>query len=284
MSIANKEVSMNKKLILILVLSLTALLMICAVSAGNFMDMFSSDSNSNDNQTFNVGFSVEFPPFGYQTDDGKFTGFDYELAKEVAKRNNWTFNPVPIISWDTKKVELDSDVVDCIWSEFTIDGRENDYTWSDPYFNNSQVVVVKSDSNINSVDDLKGKVVEAQVSSSALDAINENKTLKDSIGQLTDVNDYNTAFMDLESGVCDAVVVDVACAKYHLVEKFSNSTFKILDQPLKYEKYGVGFKKGNTELKDQVQKTLDDMFKDGTVDRIAQNYTDYGIPEGLIHP
>lgn len=275
---------MNKKLILIFTLILTVFLMLGAVSAGSWFDMFSGDSNTNDNQTFIVGFNTEFPPFGYKNDDGKYTGFDYELAQEVAKRNGWKFQPQPIIAWDTKKIELDSDVVDCIWSEFTIDGRENDYTWSNPYFNNSQVVVVKSDSNISSADDLKGKIVEAQISSSALDAIDQNQTLKSSISQVNEISEYNTAFMDLESGVCDAVVVDYPCAKYHMAEKFSNSTFKILDNPLKYEKYGVGFKKGNDELKDQVQKTLDEMFKDGTVDKIAQNYKDYGIPEGLIHP
>ena len=59
---------------------------------------------------------------------------------------------------------------------------------------------------------------------------------------------------------------------------------KLLNDTINYEQYGVAFKKGNTDLRDQVQKTLDEMFKDGTVDRIAQNYRDYGIPEGLIYP
>jgi polar amino acid transport system substrate-binding protein len=276
---------MNKKLILIFTLTLAAFLMIGAVSAEGFLDFLGDDTNdTNDDNTFVVGFSGEFPPFGYKDDNGQYTGFDLDLAKEVAKRNNWTFKEHTIISWDTKEAELNSNAVDCIWSEFTIDGRENDYTWSNPYFNNTQVVVVKSDSNISSLDDLKGKVVEAQFSSSALDAINQNKTLKDSFAKVNEVQDYNTAFMDLESGVCDALIVDNGCAKYHLVEKFSNGTFKIIDQPLKYEKYGIAFKKGNEELKNQVQKTLDEMFKDGTVDRIAQNYSDYGIPEGLINP
>ena len=90
--------------------------------------------------------------------------------------------------------------------------------------------------------------------------------------------------MDLDSGVCDAVIGDIGIANYHLNEKFSNSNIKILDEPLSYEQYGVGFKKGNTELKDQVQKTLDEMFKDGTVDKIAQKYSAYGIPDGVIYP
>lgn len=257
-----------------------------AVSAEGIFDFLSNDNSktADDNQTFTVGFSDQFPPFGYKTDDGQYTGFDYELAKEVAKRNNWTFKVQPLVGWDTKQQELNSNAIDCIWSEFTIDGRENDYTWSDPYFNNSQVVVVKNDSNINSIGDLKGKNVEVQTSSSAEKALDENKTLKDSFAKINGANDYNTAFMDLESGVCDALIVDVGCAKYHIAEKFQNGTFKILDEPIKYEKYGVGFKKGNDNLRDQVQKTLDEMYKDGTVDRIAQNYSDYGIPEGLIHP
>lgn len=274
---------MNRKLTFIFALTLTAFLMIGIISA---VDINSNDGTdtTNDEKTFVVGFSSAFPPFGYMTDDGQYTGFDLDLAKEVAKRNNWTFKAQPIISWDTKEVELNSNAVDCIWSEFTIDGRENDYTWSDPYFNNSQVIIVKSDSNINSFDDLKGKSIEAQTTSSALDAINENKTLKETFGEFTEINDYETGFMDLDSGVCDALIVDIGCAKYHIAEKYSNDSFKILKQPLKYEKYGVAFKKGNDELKNQVQKTLDEMFEDGTVDKIAQNYSDYGIPENLIHP
>lgn len=275
---------MNKKLILIFTLTLAAFLMIGAVSAEGFLDFLGEDTkDTNDDKTFVVGFSGEFPPFGYKDDNGQYTGFDLDLAKEVAKRNNWTFKEHSIISWDTKEAELNSNAVDCIWSEFTIDGRENDYTWSNPYFNNTQVVVVRSDSNINSLDDLNGKVAEVEFLSSALDAVNQNKTLKDTFEKVNEVPDYNTAFMDLESGICDAIIIDNSCAKYHIAEKFQNSSFKIIDQPLKYEKYGVAFKKGNDELKNQVQKTLDEMFKDGTVDRIAQNYSDYGIPEGLIH-
>lgn len=273
---------MNKKLIVILTLSLTVFLMISTVNAGVF-DIFGggSDTSNNDN-TFIVGFNGDFPPFGYKDSNGEYTGFDIELAKEVCRRNNWTFKAQPIIDWNTKEAELNSNAIDCIWSEFTIDGREDDYTWSDPYFNNSQVIVVKSDSGIDSLDDLKGKVLEVQQGNSVLQAIEENETLKNTFEKINQVDTYNTAFTDLDSGVCDAVIADSGIANYLAVEKYPKT--KVLDEILSYEKYGVGFKKGNDELRNQVQKTLDEMFKDGTVDEIAQNYSAYKIPEGLIYP
>lgn len=276
---------MNKKIILISTLILAGFLMVGAVSAGLFDFLGSGDGSAptDGNYTFVVGFS-EFPPFGYDDANGGYTGFDLDLAKEVAKRNNWTFKAQPIIDWESKEVELNSNEISCIWSEFSIDGRENEYTWSDPYFNNSQVFVVKSDSGIDSLADLKGKVVEAESESSALNAIENNTTLKDSLGKVNQIEDYDTAFMDLQSGVCDAVILDSPSAKYRIVEKFPDDGFKTLDEPVEYEKYGVAFKKGNDGLKNQVQKTLDEMYKDGTVDKIAQKYSDYGIPEGIIHP
>ena len=275
-----------KKIILVLTIILAASLMIGSASAEGFFDIFgdSASDNVNNDTNFVVGFNPEFPPFTYKDDEGNYTGFDLELAKEVAKRNNWTFVAQPIIDWNSKEVELNSNEIDCIWSEFTINGRESDYEWSDIYFNNSQVIVVKSDSGINSPDDLKGKNVEVQEGSSALQTLNEqNESLKNTFAQLTLIKEYNTGFMDLESGVCDAIIGDVGIANYHLNEKFSDSNIKILDEPLSYEQYGIGFKKGNTELKDQVQKTLDEMFEDGTVDKIAQKYDAYGIPESLVH-
>jgi polar amino acid transport system substrate-binding protein len=277
---------MNKKIGFILALVLVSLLMLGTVSAG-FFDFLGGGNNTNktanDNSTFIVGFDAEFPPYGYMDDKGNYTGFDLDLAKEVCARNNWTFKAQPI-DWDAKDAELDSGSIDCIWNGFTIDGRENDYLWSNPYFDNKQIFVVKNDSGINNISDLKGKVVETQKDSSALAALEgDNKTIKDSFKQLTQVADYNTGFMDLESGVCDAVAMDIGVAEYDIANKNNTTTnFKILDQYITTEKYGVGFKKGNTQLKDQVQATLDEMFKDGTVLKIAEKY---GISEdALIQP
>jgi len=275
---------MNKKIGFILALVFVALLVMGTASAGlfDFLGANGSNANGNDENTFIVGFDAEFPPYGYKDDSGNYVGFDLDLAKEVCERNNWTFKAQPI-DWDAKDAELDSGSIDCIWNGFTINGRENDYTWSEPYIDNKQVIVVKSDSGIKSLDDLAGKTVETQKDSSALSALQgDNKTLADTFATLTEVADYNTAFMDLESGACEAVAIDIGVAQYQVSSKDNPDAYTILDDSISSEQYGIGFKKGNDALKDQVQKTLDEMFEDGTVEKIAQNYSDSGVPGSLI--
>ncbi len=278
---------MNKKIIFILAIVLGASLMISCVSAESIFDILNfGDSDVDNNETtFIVGFNSKFPPFGYQDDDGNYTGFDLALAKEVSDRNNWTFVAQPIIDWNSKQLELDGGEIDCLWSEFTINGREDNYTWTEPYFNNTKVVIVKKGTGISTLDDLKGKTVEVQQGSSALRVLKEeNKTLGDSLAQINEVDGYDSALMDLESGVCDAVICDSGLGYYKIVEKFNGKDLEILNDTISHEVYGVAFKKGNTELRDQVQETLDEMYKDGTVDKIAQDYSQYHIPEGIIHP
>ena len=275
---------MNKKIGFVLALVVISLMMVSTVSAGlfDFMGGDNANATANDENTFIVGFDAEFPPYGYKDDSGNYVGFDLDLAKEVCERNNWTFKAQPI-DWDAKDAELDSGSIDCIWNGFTINGRENDYTWSEPYIDNKQVVVVKSDSGIKSLDDLAGKTVETQKDSSALAALEgDNKTLADKFANLNQVADYNTAFMDLESGVCDAVAIDIGVAQYQVSSKDNPDAFTILKDPISSEQYGVGFKKGNDALKDKVQATLDEMFADGTVAKIAENYSDAGVPGSLI--
>ena len=219
--------------------------------------------------TLIVGFDQDFPPMGFVGDNGEYTGFDLDLAKEVASRLCLEYKSQPI-AWDSKDMELESGNIDCIWNGFTITGREDDYTWTTPYMANKQVFVVANDSDIKSQADLAGKVVEVQADSSAEAALKENQDLANTFGQLLTTPDYNTAFMDLEQGAVDAVAMDVIVAGYQIKQR--NADFKILDDSLSEEEYGVGFKKGNTELRDKVQGALEEMAADGTLAKIADEW------------
>lgn len=219
--------------------------------------------------TLIVGFDQDFPPMGFIGNDGEFTGFDLELAQEVAKRLGLEYKPQPI-AWDAKDMELEAGNIDCIWNGFTMTGREDDYAWTEAYMANTQVFVVAKDSGIASQADLAGKVVECQVDSSAEAALKEVPDLTATFKDLLTTADYNTAFMDLEQGAVDAIAMDVIVAGYQIQQR--NADFVILDDSLSAEEYGVGFKKDNTELRDKVQKTLEEMAADGTLKGISEKW------------
>ena len=223
-------------------------------------------------KTFTVGFDASFPPYGYQ-ENGEYVGFDLDLAQEVCDRNGWELVMTPI-DWDAKNIELNGGSIDCIWNGFTMNGREDDYTWTPAYINNTQVFAVNKNSGIKKAVDLAGKNVLVQADSSALAAIQDEentdiKALADSFGSLTQVPDYESALMELEAGSADAVAMDEGVA---LTKQAQNDNIVILDDVISQEQYGIAFKKGNDELRDQVWSTLLEMEKDGTVDKIAAKY------------
>ena len=229
-----------------------------------------------------VGFDAEYPPYGYMAEDGSYQGFDLDLAQEVCNRQGWELVKQPI-DWNSKDMELNSGSIDCIWNGFTVTGREDQYTWSDPYVDNSIVFVVLGESDIQTKADLAGKVVVTQADSSALAALtaeednDENLALAASFKALEQVADYNTAFMELESGLVDAIAVDIGVAQYQLTSR--GDLFRQLEEALSTEQYAIGFKLGNTELRDIVQETVYAMVEDGTFDSIVANYADYNLDQ-----
>lgn len=234
-----------------------------------------ADDTSADITTLTVGFDQAYPPYGFVGDDGQFTGFDLDLAAEVCKRNNWEVKDEPI-EWDAKDTLLNSGAITCIWNGFTMEGRKNDYTFSAPYMLNGQVVVVKKDSGINSLADLAGKTVITQTDSAAQEVLEGDKAnVAATFATLDTIGDYNTAFMQLESGAVDAVACDLSISQYQISAK--PDAYKQLDEALSTEHYAVGFKKGSQALSDKVTETLKAMDADGFVKQLCDKYSSYGI-------
>lgn len=274
---------MKKKLAVVLIAALTVSTM--AVGCGSSKDSSATDTKetktestkdsvSNGGNTFTVGFDAEYPPYGYMDDDGEYTGFDLELAQAVCDLEGWTLVKKPI-NWDSKDMELSSGSIDCIWNGFTMNGREDDYTFSTPYVDNSQVIVVAENSGIEKLSDLSGKTVGVQAASAALDLLNSEeeggqKALADTFGSLNEFADYNTAFTELQAGALDALAIDIGVAKYQINSR--GDGYKILDETLNTEQYAIGFKKGNTELCDKVNADLEKLAEDGTVEKLAEKY------------
>lgn len=231
-----------------------------------------------DTGTLIVGFDSSYPPYGYVGDDGEYTGFDLELAQEVASRNGWEVQ-LEAIDWDAKDTLLDSGAINCIWNGFTMEGREDDYTFSEPYMINGQVIVARADSGIASFDDLAGKAVITQVDSAAYNVLaGEDATQADlaaTFASLETIGDYNTAFMQLESGAVDAVACDLSISAYQLAAK--PDAYVQLDEFLSEEHYAVGFKKGDDTTAETVNESLRAMDEDGFIQELCEKYSEDGI-------
>lgn len=230
--------------------------------------------------TLTVGFDAEYPPYGYKDDNGEYVGFDLDCAQAVCDALGWKLEKKPV-NWDSKDMELNSGTIDCIWNGFSItDDRKDAYTFSDPYVDNTQVILVKADSGIKKLADLKDKNVVVQAASSALEALNGDdcKDLKDSFASLTENPDYNTAFMNLESGAADAVAIDIGVAQYQIAERGADK-YEILDEAFWTEQYAIAFKKGNTELKDKIQEELMKLVDNGKFEELA---VQYGIDPSML--
>lgn len=228
--------------------------------------------------TLIVGFDSAFPPMGFVGDDGEYTGFDLDLAAAVADRLGMGIEYKPI-DWNSKDMELDSGTINCIWNGFTMEGREDDYTFSEPYMINGQVIVARADSGIASFDDLAGKAVITQVDSAAYNVLaGDDATQADlaaTFASLETIGDYNTAFMQLESGAVDAVACDLSISAYQLAAK--PDAYVQLDEFLSEEHYAVGFKKGDDATAEAVNESLRAMDEDGFIQELCEKYSEDGI-------
>jgi len=169
--------------------------------------------------TFKHGFDLDYPPYSYLQDDGSVGGFDVELCQAVCEYLGWGYEAVPF-NWDAKDMELNAGSCDCIWSGFTKEGREDDYTWGLTYSNNTQGILVASDSGITSLADLAGKIVGVQTATSAYDMLEDSKKdLADTFSELRVYETYTIAYNDLKAGAIDAIAIDMTAGSYLISEK-----------------------------------------------------------------
>ncbi len=216
---------------------------------------------------FVMGLDDSFPPMGYRDENNEIVGFDVDLAKEVTRRMGVTLKVQPI-DWNAKEQELNTGNIDCIWNGFTITAeRRKMINFSDPYVDNAQVAVVRNNTAYQTLADLAGKSIGLQAGSTAADAVANNPSFAASVKEVVEVKDNLTALMDLEIGGVEAVVLDLFVAIDNITR--SGKDFRILDEHLSPEEYGVGFRKNDQALRDEVQKHLNAMAQDGTLAQIS---------------
>ena len=222
-----------------------------------------------DKGTLVLGLDDSFPPMGFRDENNNIVGFDIDVATEVANRMGVELQLQPI-EWSTKEMELNTGAVDCLWNGLSIDDeRKQVMDLSEPYMTNRMVLVVLNDSEYTDQASLAGKTIGVQNGSTAEKILAESD-FSQTIGNTIGFKDNVTAFMDLETNGIDAIFMDEVVANYAITSQ--NKDFRILEDGLTEEEYAVGFKKGNTALKNEVQKYIDEMKADGTMAQISEKW------------
>ena len=222
-----------------------------------------------DKGTLVLGLDDSFPPMGFRDENNNIVGFDIDVATEVANRMGVELKLQPI-EWSTKEMELNTGSVDCLWNGLSIDDeRKQAMDLSEPYMTNRMVLVVLNDSEYTDQTSLAGKTIGVQNGSTA-ENILEDSDFSKTLGNTIGFKDNVTAFMELETKGIDAIFMDEVVANYAITSQ--NKDFKVLEDGLTEEEYAVGFKKGNTALKNEVQKYIDEMKADGTMTQISEKW------------
>lgn len=250
-------------LLMVVMLALTIMVTGCAPKAPDVEETV----------VFVMGLDDTFAPMGFRNEKNELVGFDIDLSQEVAARNGWAITYQPI-DWAMKETELNAGNIDMIWNGYTItEERKEKVNFSDPYLANAQIIVTMADSDIETMADLAGRAVATQAESSSLDAARAKagfvESLKD--GKLIEYATFNEVFNDLESGRTEAIIVDEVLARYYMNNK-GGDAYKVLEENLGPEEFGVGVRKDDTELLDALNATLNEMKEDGTYDEIYSKW------------
>ncbi len=265
-----------KKIISLLLISALLVLTFAGCTTTSDSTTDTSWDKVKENNELILGLDIEFPPMGYKdTETGEITGFDIDLATEVCSRLGIELKLQPIL-WDNKELELNGGNIDCIWNgmSYTTE-RDEQLNLTDAYMTNNQILLTKEDADFSTKDELAGKKLGVQSKSSAETALNKNTELKDSLAEVVPTESYTTALLELENGTIDCIAIDEVVARYYM--STSDTKYKVItdggeDFSLAAEDYVIAFRKNDTELKNKIYETLQEMKADGKLAEISTKW------------
>ena len=224
----------------------------------------------NEKKTLIIGLDDQFPPMGFRNEKNEIVGFDVDMAREASKRMGVQVEFKPI-DWSSKESELKSKRVDLLWNGLTIlEKRKENILFSNPYMTNKLIIIVPAGSTIATKSNLAGRNIGVQDSSSAVDALEKQPDVLASFKELKKYPDNISAFLDLQNGRVDALVIDEVVGRYYMSKK--PGEFTVLTDNFGSEEYGVGMRKDDTKLQEKINKTLDEMKADGTAAKISEKW------------
>ena len=224
-------------------------------------------------KTFTMGIDPEYPPFSYLDDKGEYTGFDVEICKAACEKLGWDFK-VFGVNWEQKLVQLDAKECDCVWSGMTIlqSMKDAGYVLSAPYYDNTQVLLVKTSAGYKSSADLAGKDVAVQLGTSGESLLKGDlEELAATFNKVVTCESFMKCFTELDGNAVDAVFVDLPVAASYAAQ---HDGFTVINEQLGAEQYGIAFRSADTQLCADIEKAVQELVKDGTYAKIAEKYPD----------
>lgn len=248
-----------------------ALAMALSLGACGSKDKEEASSNTSSGSGKIVfGTNAEFPPFEYVTSNGtigEFDGIDIAIAKQIAEEQGKTAE-INNMEFDSLLLALQNGQVDAVIAGMTIsDERKEAVDFSIPYYTATQVMIVKQDSDITKAADMEGKKIVV------IQGYTGETCVKDMGYDYEAFKKGSEAILELVNGKCDVVVIDSATAEKYVGD---NAGLKIVEDTSAFEaeEYGIAVKKGNTELLDQINASIQKMLDDGTISSLSAEYLD----------
>lgn len=261
-----------------IILGATALVTSLALAAcGSGSSTTESDnwSTYEKDKSVTIGFDKTFVPMGFEEKDGQYTGFDIELATAVFEKYGITIDWQPI-DWDLKETELNNGNIDMIWNGYSItDERKEKVLFSDEYMDNQQVLVTKKSSSIADPAGMKDKVLGAQAGSAGYYAFTSHpEILKDLVkdGDASQYATFNEALIDLKNDRIDGLLIDRVYANYYLQKEGIIDDYNIIDAGYANEAFGVGVRKSDKTLVDNINKAFTELYKEGKFQEISEKW------------
>lgn len=229
----------------------------------------SAAKNSEDLPELKIGCG-EYDPYNYIDENGGIVGADADIAAEACARMGYSPTYI-ILEWTQKERFLQYGIIDCIWNCFSINGREDEYLWSDPYLYSKESVLVKNDSNIYTIKELDGKIISAQANTRAEEILLDNSIApKIMAANVYSFQKQEEAISAMKQGYVDAVAGD----REYLSQAVSDSDeYRVLNENLETSKLAVAFRKNEDhELVEKLNTVLKEMRDDGTISEILKKY------------
>lgn len=253
-----------KKFTKILALTLAVLMLAMAFTACS-----EKTNEEGETKTLVFGTNAEFPPFEFVNTNGgvidDFDGIDIAIAKKIAEENGMTAK-IENMEFDSLLLAIEGGQIDAAIAGMTIDPeRAETVDFSIPYYTATQVMIVKEDSDIATAADMADKKIVV------IQGYTGETCVKDMGYEYEAFKKGTEAILELVNGKCDVVVIDSATAEQFVGD---NEGLKIVEDAEAFaaEEYGIAVKKGNTELLEKINTSIQKMLDDGTISALGAQY------------